>query len=548
MAIWIAALAACKDPSDPAVTVPLTPEVTFPDEANGAVPLDVVDGLPVRVKVSVTTPVLRDATGLTAHVWISEGTGAALPVSGVMTDISTVALQPTVATESTTTYTGTATLNAPWPPTSEPVADGLESVAVMAEVDGSVGSGTTKITAPVVMVSAPAVSPLWSGSGPRYDVCIETSASKGAIDLTADDPSVLGPQSGAGTLVTGPCLQPMVSGGPAVSHTNFVLTYSPSSYAVVATLRGKPPGVVAGWTASITTPSSPGPVVKLTLGASPTRVATAGGVLETFTVSASLPGSEAVVGLPISFSTGAGGPAFSPAQLSTGSDGTAVSTVLVPYGGELVITATSAGGGFATLPPIEQPAVALSVAATAVTAEPLAAGATVSVTATATAQTPTSDPVPGIPITFAASGLSFAPGSATTDADGQATATVFVSYSAAPVTANISGGGAGQVISLSSALPPLSIGLPVATLTGIPHLYQVQAPVTANVGGVDLPVSGLTVAFGAGGMGGNSNPFAPASVTTDAHGLATSYAVIMILTPIVAEVTAAGQTSQAILP
>lgn len=557
----IAAAAACHssdwDPSDPAVVLELSPQVTFPDQvklpdatvsdpAKVFVPLDLAGGLPVRVQVSVATPALRAATGLTAHVWISDGAGGALPVTGgtSMTDIPMLTLEPGASPDGATTYTAITTLNAPWPASAADPAGGLEPVTVMAEVDGAVGTGVARITAPAIAAATPTVSPLWSGAAPHYDVCIETSASKGVVDLTADDPSVLTqPPGGAGTLITGAC-SPAITGGPAVSHTNFVLTYSPSPYAVVATLRGKPSNLAStGWVTSVVTPPSPGPVVTLAAAPPPAAEATAGGLLETVSVTATLPGGAPVVALQVSFAA-SGGAAFTPAQTVTDSGGIATSTVLVPCGATLTATMTSAGGGFVTTT-VGQPIASIAAAVPVVVGSALSGGAIVSVTATASEQTAAHAPFPHLPIAFTASSGSFAPDSIAADDAGNATATVFVPYGLPSVTARICGGGAAQLVSLSSVLPPLGLAPPAATpMPGPPaSLYQVRARVTAPLGGTTVGVSGIAVTFA---QVGGASPFTPGTATTDADGFATTFAVLPA--PIAAEVSAAGLLRETTLP
>lgn len=544
-ALLVIASAAACDPSSPATTVELSPKVNFPDVTNGFVPLDLTSGLPVRVQVSVTTRTLRAATGLGAHVWIRDGAGGALPPSGgtSTTDVPALILDPGASQDGVTTYTGFTTLNAPWPASSGDQDKGLESVMVMAEVDGAVGHGTTMITAPAIVAAAPTLSPLWGGTAPRYDVCIETSAWRGAVDLIADDPSVLGQASGTGTLITGAC-SPAVAGGPAVSHTNFVLSYSPSPYAVVATLRGKPPTLVSdGWVTPVVIQPSPSPIISLAAGPSPATVATPGGLLETISITATLPGGAAVVGLPVSLAA-SGGAAFTPAQPVTDSKGIATSTVLVPCGVVLTATMTSAGGGFA-MTSLGQPIVSITTDAPVVVGTAVNGGAIVSVAATATDQTAMHNLVSGLPISFTASSGSFSPDSIPTNDSGKATATVFVPYSNPPVTARICGGGAAQLVSLSSALPPLSLAAPVATLMPAPpaNLYQIRARVTAPVGGTTIGVSGILVTFS---QVGAANPFTPGAATTDTDGFATTYAVLP--GPIAAEVSAAGLLREGTLP
>lgn len=349
--------------------------------------------------------------------------------------------------------------------------------------------------------------------------------------------------SGAGTLITGAC-SPAIAGGPGVSHTNFVLTYSPSPYAVVATLRGKPPNLPsAGWATFVVTPPSPDPVITLAPAPAPAAVATAGGLLETASVTATLSGGAPVVALPVSFAA-SGGASFTPAQTVTDSGGIATATVLVPCGAPLTATMTSAGGGFVTTT-VGQPIVSISAATPVIVGSTLNDGAVVSVTATANDLPPALAPFPGLPMTFTSSSGSFAPGSIATDDTGKAIATVFVPYGLPSVTARICGGGAAQVVPLSSALPPLDLATPTATLMPGPpaNLYQVQARVTAPLGRTTVGVSGIAVTFA---QVGGASPFTPATATTDADGFATTYAVLPA--PVAAEVSAAGLLREATLP
>jgi hypothetical protein len=540
LALVLSGCSLSKD-TDP-VSVEVKP--TFLDAPGTAlVPLNASDGLPVRVLVTATCPTLRDSSGLTAHVWLVNGVGESTTGLAASTDAPALVLEYVGATDGISTYAGTITLNA--------AVDGTASVAtvtVMAEVDGATGTEQRDIQPPEINAGRIQLSPLWSGSVPRYAFCVETSASKGSVDLVASDPSSIAQQpAGAGTLLPGPCSpNDALVMSPTKSHTSFVVTYSPDAFGLSATLHGKPPSIdPQGWTTQLSLVGLKNPIVTLTpvvAATSPLHVV--GGDLYTVDVHAQALDTEAkeldIEGLAVAFGSTTSGSTFTNTSVTTDPDGMATSQILVPFGAEVIATFNSAGGGTASLP-LGTPAISITATAAPLPApsQPSTSVAGVAYAVTAVATTAQSDPASGVLLTFASSGAaaSIAPASATTQ-NGTASTQVVVGYGS-QVNVSISGGGASKVITLSA--PPLS---PIANELAATALPSAGVPgqlysVTASIG-----VPNLVVGFSTNASGIS---FMPASVPTNIAGNASSQVLVPFGTSVTVTATAGGNTATAIL-
>jgi hypothetical protein len=506
----------CSVSTDPTVVQP-TVTVSFPDAILGYVPLDAADNFPFRVTVDVTAPPLRGTSALTAHVWIVGYVGASVATgSAGVTDVAALNLEPTGSGH----YVATTTLFAPW--TGPEFNTQLQ---IVAEVDGAIGSGSATLTEPIIVATRPVVSQLWSGAVPRYDFCVQTSASKGFVDLIADDPSVIGTQpTGAGTLLTGPCDQPLRH-GPKESHANFVVTFSPTDFAVDAVLRGKPPLVPDGpWTTPVVLTDDPNPIITLT--ALPSSLGpTTTGALYDISVRATfgdptLASARDVDGLPIAFSTNVSGTPVVTGSATTDSTGVAHFQVAVAYGTQLLSLISSPGDGVTT--------VALGAAtvdldgSAALEATSGLPGLQFTVNASAVTADAKS-PAVGVLLSFATQGsgsLAFVPSSIVTDGSGFASATVLIPFGTQTV-ATVSGGGA--LKQLVFGAPPISIAPPApsvvipttALLGGATETVEIRA--TAGSGA--MPAAGVPLTFSTTNTGAT---FSPTSVVTSPMGMATT--------------------------
>jgi len=254
-------------------------------------------------------------------------------------------------------------------------------------------------------------------------------------------------------------------------------------------------------------------------------------------------GSVPVLGLSVGLSSSMMGVTLTPASATTDSSGTTTVEALVPFGAQTIVSATATGGAFADVPLSAGP-ISLSLTTEAPTVH-VPGGELVTMIAHATAQGLDAS---GVSLTFTTnvSGVTFAPSPVVTDGDGKARAIVDAPYSATPLVATVAGGGASQLLSLSPLLSPLTVSL--TSTVGPPASTGTNYEVTATVAAQDgTPVSGVAVAFAQYGTSANSNPFTPASSTTDSQGHASSF--VTFATPsLLAVVTVAGVPAECPVP
>jgi hypothetical protein len=599
--------AACNQPATSVVTI--VPSLAFPDVASDGltVPLDAVDGFPVRVRVCAqifpgSPPVGNTLQG---HVWLSKEIGGAnVGTSMPSTDALTVTLEPADQVDAgadamstpaekptcpgTGYYSAITTLNAPGP---GPVlvrgdVDGQpipEECVVVAPALGSIPSCTAPSMSPppLITVSNPIPLAIWNGSVPRYSICAETAASKGTVTLTSPDPGLVSAMQTplSGTLIPGPC-SPGLMGGP--SHVSFDLTLAPPAmspvpsfqFTVIATLTGMP--VLENnaedpysWTATKTIGADPPLVMLSVMRATPTNdVISTGRVCEVVVQATQSLGStstQPVEGLTVNFGSSTSGATFSPSSNITDSSGTSHSFVVVPFGTQIAALISGGGNQREALVP-QDPSTNGPISLTSsVGAIPLilASGALFSVTAMAsvgrTAQsmsvdggTAQSTPVEGVSVTFGSlTGGTFSPANVPTDGTGSATSNVVVPYGTTTEVI-ISGGGAvtvpvaitGPSVTLTPTFSPTTIASPG------PGLYTLT--VKATVGTSSVPVPGLSITAGLTsiqGAGSQPSIAAPSPLVTDAAGKAQyTFSVASTTTSVTATVAGGNSTQSATLP
>jgi hypothetical protein len=401
---------ACVDESSP-VPTDIDPRIEFVGAPDDAIPHTARDGFPVRVRVSTAVAGLQGSIKATVRVLDAQGALSAVMGVSTMTEATAV-----LGDTSDGRYATVLTLNAPGPGT----------VTVQAEIAGVERTKTGTIVAPR-LAGAVTATAVWAGTAPRYAVCVESSAVKGIVDLTSDDPAILAAPTGAGaslsgTLVPGPC-EPAVPGGPKTTHASIVLAFMPP-FTLQASLRGRP--IAADplpWTTTLIVPKELVPAVGLVLEGKPTGALGPTGSIFTVTASATSAGTS-VTGMNVQFSSAPSGALVSAASVPTDVSGKATATFLVPYNGSLLLGAAG-GGAFVDL------FLAGEANPITLTLSSIADGPVVSTgrSFTVTAHTVAKNvPLAGVGVAFgvlAGSG-SVTPGSVTTDPGGNASTTVFV--------------------------------------------------------------------------------------------------------------------------
>jgi hypothetical protein len=332
-------LCACSDPE--AVKPDINPTIEFPQatEYHGMLPLNPSDGFPVLVKVSTPLSAQHFVGSLKAHVTLIGGLGAstATAESAPLTDVTA-----TLNSDGPNHYSAIITLN----------ASGPGPVTVQAEIAGAVSPPlTAMMQQPVVMTSSVTATSIWSGNAPRYAICVNTSAIKGSLDLTAADTSILGHQpSLSTTLQPKPCSENEVSGS-VQSHGIFILSATPP-FTVQATLHGRPlTADLTGWTTDIAVSQAMIPVVGLELAASAVNP-TANGTLFAIRAVASASGSH-LQGLDthftiISSNDGDTIPSIAPESVTTDANGMATSYLVLSTGKQAVVE-VAAGSAVQTI-------------------------------------------------------------------------------------------------------------------------------------------------------------------------------------------------------
>ena len=321
--MFLANLCACSDPD---VDHPdIAPTIEFPQaDENGVLPLNAEDGFPFQVKVS--TPLSAHLIGaLKAQVTLLGGAGSDEAVTDVTTPL---------ASDGPNRYAATVTLNAPGP----------GPVIVQAEIAGSLTSPVMKTIQLPVMAGSVAATSQWSGDTPRYAICVDSSAVKGRIDLTAADTSILGDETSLSAMLQpNPCSANNASGS-IHSHANFVVAALPP-FAVSATLHGRPAGIAASdWTTEITAGADMVPAVNLVLASAPVQ-ATADGTLFALTATA-MTNETPVQGLHVLFSllssTADTPPSLQPPSGTTDQRGAATTYLVVSTGKQAVVEVSAA--------------------------------------------------------------------------------------------------------------------------------------------------------------------------------------------------------------
>lgn len=495
------------DPGDVGVSLCFVTAPNVCGTSNVTLPLDTADNLSFQVQVTATIP--NFVGPVKAHLSLIGAAGT----TASSTVVDTIA---TLEPSGTNTLSATVTLNA------------LQTgpLTVQAEVAGVMVSESAQLPDPVIVGNAIATGS-WSGTTPRIAICVETSAVKGTVSLTADDPAVLtATSSSPATLVPGPCVTPAVAGGPGVSHAQFVTTFTPP-FTVVAQLVGRPTTASASpWQTPINVVASVVDTVSLTFESAvvdPTLTVPNATVYDV-TVDAMWAGTTiAVPNLPVTLS-GSTGTTISPTSVTTGATGYASTVVVVPFNTQATVTAT---GGNATA--IQSLAGTAPVPLISLTAAPsptvtVPNGAVYDVTATATTgQAPTTTGLPGLLITFAASGGSLSAATATTGKAGTAFTHVIVPTGTL-VIVTATGDGVEAILALGSPTPAVTVTLtptPVMSEGSGGELYSLTALVetVATQTASATPVTGAMVTFGSTTSGLSPTP---ASATTDSTGTATT--------------------------
>jgi hypothetical protein len=231
--------------------------------------------------------------------------------------------------------------------------------------------------------------------------------------------------------------------------------------------------------------------------------------------------SVPVSGLTVTLASSATGVTFTPATAITDSSGHAISAVVVPYGTTILGVATSPGNGSD-----EQtiPAASLEIGLGSNATEVITGGRLLTLVATAQSD---GQAVQGVSLSFSTntSGVTIAPSPAVTDLHGCALVQVPVQYSAATLTAQVTGGNAVKVVSLSQMLPALHVQVKSSSGIAIGSAatgsnYQIDATVTDDEKNT---VAGIAVGFAEYGVSTGSNLFQPSSTTTGSDGVATSF-------------------------
>jgi hypothetical protein len=318
--------------------------VTFPDGDGGMLPLDPGDGFPVKAEITATIPHLEGV--LTANVSLIGNVGSAQSAT------QGAQVFPLVANPDAGpgVYSNVVLLSAPGP----------GAITVQAEVAGGVGFGPATIPEPVVAV-AYSLTNNWSGSTPRFAICVETSAVKGSVTLTSDDPAVLGGQSSVtNPLVPSKCSEPSipvggvdagdVPSGPGVTHANFVVSFPPP-YSLTATLVGRPLDDLntGAWSRSFTVaiPTAPAFVLGLTVPDGGSTLLDGGAVVAVVANLSTAGNGGGEDGGPIANETitFADFPSatLSPSSATTDAYGNAETNVFVGNGSRVLLTATALG-------------------------------------------------------------------------------------------------------------------------------------------------------------------------------------------------------------
>ncbi len=233
-----------------------------------------------------------------------------------------------------------------------------------------------------------------------------------------------------------------------------------------------------------------------------------------------------VAGATVTFTAGGTGNALSPASAATGAAGTAT-TVLTSTRAEAKATGAAVGGLTLTGPAVAFTAggAAAATSSLAVSKATATADGLDAVTLTATLKDASGNPVPGVAVTFAASGTAnvLDPLVATTSAAGTAAATLRTTLAGA------------RLVSASAGALTLDAATPVTFVAGAPSAAAstlVASKASATADGVDAvtltatvkdangnPVPGVALTFAAGGSG---TTLLPLAATTGAAGVATS--------------------------
>lgn len=229
-------------------------------------------------------------------------------------------------------------------------------------------------------------------------------------------------------------------------------------------------------------------------------------------------GTIAAAGVPISFTTNTSGLVFSPATIPSGSMGSATSEIFVPYSSNAVLGFVTGGGGSAVVSLTPQLSdVNITVDPSTLVSTPAYGGTIVSVTGTAESGGVMLDE---LPLTFSSSaaGVTLTPATVLTNANGLATASIFVPFGTVPVVA-VSGGGTVADISLKSVLSTPTLTLQATDLTN-----------STAVGGTAISISVTATGFAGLPLAFTSNvsgvTFNPASAITDGSGWATTVAFV----------------------
>lgn len=405
---------ACVDGLSPGPTE-IDPSIEFVDAPGDVISLNAADAFPVRVRVSTRVAGLQGS--IKATVRLLDAHGAPSPVAGVPTITEATAV---LGHTSDGRYASTFTLNAPGP----------GAVTVQAEIAGIERTKTGTIVQPHLKGEVTPTQ-VWSGTTPRYGVCVESSAVKGTVDLTSDDPAVLALPTGAaasvqGTLMPGPC-EPAVPDGPKTSHASFALAFMPP-FTLQASLRGRPASSPhLPWTTTLTARKELVPTVTLLLEGKPTGAFGPTGSIFNVTAAAAAAGKP-VVGMAVQFFSTPSGAGISPLSVATDGTGKASATFIVPYNGSLLLGAAG-GGTFDDAFLVGEPNPITITLSSAADGPVVSTGRSLTVTANATAK---NRPLAGVTVAFgvlassASGAATVTPSLVTTDPSGNAPTTVFV--------------------------------------------------------------------------------------------------------------------------
>ena len=264
-----------------------------------------------------------------------------------------------------------------------------------------------------------------------------------------------------------------------------------------------------------------------TLAVAPATVIANG--LSTATATATVRDADGVPmsGVTVVFAATGTGNSWSPPSAVTNANGVATSLLASTVAEAKTLGATAAGIAVAQVPSVTFAAPVPSASASSLVATPgtlLANGATTA-TVASTVRDGDGVPIPGVTVTFAATGTgnSWSPTSAVTNANGVATS-VLASTVAEAKTLGATAGGVvvdqTQAVTFTAPAPSAATSSLAASPASVLANGASGTTATATIRDADgVPMSGVTVAFAASGTG---NSWSPASVVTNASGVATS--------------------------